>query len=159
MSSWIRALLVHSEEKPMAELKALLEAQGIKTSQARSFAEVEPVMARVGPLALIFTDPVLTDGTWVDVVALAESGHPVIPLIVVSRFVDLRLYLDVLERGAADFLVPPFRNIDIAHVIKGALAGKVGFLASSQRAAARTKLEVLQHDANQPNSGVRAAHA
>jgi DNA-binding NtrC family response regulator len=159
MSSWIHALLIHGEPKPMADLKLVLEALGIKTSQARRCAEAEAAIDLADPPALIFTDPVLTDGTWIDVAALTERFHPAVPLIVVSRFVDLRLYLDVLERGAADFIVPPFRNIDVAHVIKGALAGGFRFPFSSPRAAAAMKSEVRQRDENHPSSRVQTSHA
>jgi FixJ family two-component response regulator len=49
---------------------------------------------------------------------LAFSNSPV---VVVSRLVDLDLYLDVLESGASDFIVPPFQASDVAYVVSGAL--------------------------------------
>ena len=129
------ALLVRYEEKPIADLRPLLEAQGIATRQAGSCGEAESMIARVEPPALIFTDTVLSDGTWANVEGLAKRVSPEVPVIVVSRFVDLRLYLDVLDGGASDFIVPPFRDIDIAHVVKGALGGRFRFASSLARAA------------------------
>jgi two-component system, chemotaxis family, chemotaxis protein CheY len=116
-----RALLVHHEEGPLTELKFVLEGQGIETSRVRTCAEAEAALTRAEPPFLIFTDTVLTDGTWANVAALAEKGHPALSVIVVSRQVDIPLYLDVLESSASDFIVPPFRDADVAHVVKGAL--------------------------------------
>ena len=42
-------------------------------------------------------------------------------LIVASPFVDLTEYLDTVESGAADYVVPPFLGTDIAHVLMAAV--------------------------------------
>jgi len=122
MRARIRALLVHYEEMPMTELKFVLDRLGIETSRARTCAEAEAALDGAEPPRLIFTDTVLTDGTWAKVTALAGKGRPALSVIVVSREVDIPLYLDV-ESGASDFIVPPFRDADVAQVVKGALGG------------------------------------
>ena len=122
MRARIRALLVHYEEMPMTELKFVLDRLGIETSRARTCAEAEAALDGAEPPRLIFTDTVLTDGTWANVTALPGKGRPALSVIVVSREVDIPLYLDV-ESGASDFIVPPFRDADVAQVVKGALGG------------------------------------
>jgi DNA-binding NtrC family response regulator len=123
MRARIRALLVHYEEMPMTELKFVLDRLGIETWGARTCAEAEAALSGAEPPRLIFTDTVLTDGTWANVTALAGKGRLALSVIVVSRQVDIPLYLDVLESGASDFIVPPFRDADVAQVVKGALGG------------------------------------
>ena len=123
MRARIRALLVHYEEMPMTELKFVLDRLRIETSRARTCAEAEAALDGAEPPRLIFTDTVLTDGTWAKVTALAGKGRPALSVIVVSRQVDIPLYLDVLENGASEFIVPPFRDADVAQVVKGALGG------------------------------------
>ena len=122
MRARIRALLVHYEEMPMTELKFVLDRLRIETSRARTCAEAEAALDGAEPPRLIFTDTVLTDGTWANVTALPGKGRPALSVIVVSREVDIPLYLDV-ESGASDFIVPPFRDADVAQVVKGALGG------------------------------------
>ncbi len=117
----IRALLVHQEEGPLTELKFVLEGQGIETSRVRTCAEAEAALTRPEPPLLIFTDAVLADGTWADVLKLAEKEPLAQSVIVVSRHVDIPLYLDALESGASDFIVPPFRVAEVAYVVEGAL--------------------------------------
>jgi hypothetical protein len=107
----ICALLVHHGDAPLAELKLLLERQGMKTRRARTFAEAEPAMTCAATPLVFFTDTVLADATWANVVTL--GAERAVPVIVVSRLLDNPLYLDVLE--------PPFREVNIDFVLKGAL--------------------------------------
>lgn len=152
-----RALLVHDEERPVAELEPLLESLGIEVLQARSCAEAEAALVCAEPPVLIFTDTVLSDGTWADVQSLAE--HPGVPVIVVSRFVDLPFYLEVLESGASDYIVPPFREADLAWVVESALMDRSQIPSGLFRKTTGTRLEVTQHAQNHTASGSRAAHA
>src|SRR5579863_10620138 len=116
MQARVHVLLVHDEEKPLAELKPVLERLGFETSRARSCTEAEAALACLEPPVLIFADTMLTDGAWTDVQSLAE--HSAAPVIVVSRFVDLLFYLEVLERGASDYMVPSFQQDDVAYVVR-----------------------------------------
>jgi DNA-binding NtrC family response regulator len=159
MRTQFRALLVHGEESPAPGLQPFLEGEGIETSWVHSCAKAEAALACVERPALIFTDTVLTDGTWADVETLAEGVRPAVPVIVVSRFVDLPLYLDVLERGAADFIVPPFREADVACVVKGALLNRSRIPSGLSRATTGKRSEVTQNAQNHTCSRVGAAHA
>jgi FixJ family two-component response regulator len=85
---------------------------------------------------LIFTDTALADGIWAEVEALAKRMLPRVPVIVVSGQVNVPLYLDALERGASDFIVPPFRDADLDHVVRGALLNKARIRPAPPRAAA-----------------------
>lgn len=157
MQTRVRALLVHNQQRPVGELKPLLESQGIETLRTGSCAETEAALASIEPPVLIFTDTVLPDGTWADIQSVAE--HLGAPIIVVSRFVDLSFYLEVLERGASDYMVPPFREADVAYVVRGALLDRRRVPSAPPRVTTGTESEVTQHAQNHAPSGVRAAHA
>ncbi len=159
MRGRFRALLVHDQERPMVELKLSLEEQGITTLRARGCAEARAAMASPRPPALIFTDSAFSDGAWADIQALAETVRPAVPVIVVSRFVDIPLYLEALERGAADFIVPPFRDADVQYVVEGALLGRTSIPCGFSRTTPDARAEVTQHAQDHTGSGVRAAHA
>lgn len=157
MQARTHALLVHDKERPIAELKPLLESQGIEVLQVQSCAEVETDLASAEPPVLIFTDTVLSDGTWADVQSLAERSG--VPVIVVSRFVDLPFYLEVLESGASDYIVPPFQEDDVAWVVRGALVDRSRIPSGLFRKTTGTGLEVTQHAQNHTASGAQAVHA
>ena len=77
----------------------------------------ESSRARIPP-QLVFTADKLADGTWAVVVDLAARAQLPVNVIVVSRVVDTRLYLEVIEGGAFDFIAAPLASSDIAYVAR-----------------------------------------
>ena len=112
----VTALLVSDGGEPFEKLELVLNGQGIKTYRARSSAEVVVLLEHPDSPQMIFTDTTFPDGTWADALSLATRHF--VPAIVVSRRMDLKLYVDSLERGAFDFIVPPFVSADLAHIVK-----------------------------------------
>lgn len=121
MPKKLRILLVHDQEEPWNGLTPLLEWQGITTFRARNCAEAECALGSPESHLLVLTEPILPDGTWAEILALAGRMPSPVPVVVVSRYVDVDLYLDVLEKGAWDFIVPPFNAADLAYVVNGAI--------------------------------------
>jgi DNA-binding NtrC family response regulator len=115
----ITALLVSDGQEPFEKLGLALENQGVKSYRARSTAEVQAWLNGPESPQMIFTDTAFHGGTWADILTLAARHR--VPVIVVSRFVDLDLYIHSLERGAFDFIVPPFVSADLAHVVRCAV--------------------------------------
>jgi DNA-binding NtrC family response regulator len=118
MKEEISALLVQNEAEPLDTLEIALRAQSIKTFRARNCQEASLELARATPVHLVFTDSTLPDGTWRDVLGLAAKAPAPVDVIVVARLVDIRLYIEVIESGAFDFITPPFAACDVAHVIR-----------------------------------------
>lgn len=118
--SGITAIVVHDEEEPFRDLKRRLSELGIPSLQLRTFVETKYFLKRLHGSALIFTAIALSDGNWADVLEAAQNATPPCPVIVVSRFVDLNLYLEALQKGAADFIVAPFDTVDLEFIIRSA---------------------------------------
>lgn len=117
MSEPICAILLHHDEYPLSGLKAVLEGQGVNIRRARTCREAAQLLARAPANCVIFTDLVLPDGKWADVLKLA-AGPAGAPVIVVARLVDVRFYVEVIEQGAFDFLAPPFTAREVTHVLR-----------------------------------------
>jgi DNA-binding NtrC family response regulator len=118
MSEEITALLVHDQAEHMAALASMLRYQEIGVRHVRTCRGVRRELARANPPQLIFTDADLHDGKWPDVVEMAESAVQPVNVIVVARVMDEKLYIEALEGGAFDFIVPPFASSDLAHVVR-----------------------------------------
>ena len=69
---------------------------------------------------LVLTDVMLADGDWKDVIRLVNKGAKGTPVIVMSRVVSMKLYLDTQDAGAADFIVPPMAPRDLAYTLNTA---------------------------------------
>jgi DNA-binding NtrC family response regulator len=121
MTDKIPALLVHQNSETLAALKRALERQGMHVLQAESRAQAKRILGGLNPVPLVFTDTQLPDGTWADILAVAEKAAQPVNVIVVARVVDTRFYVEAIETGAFDFIAPPFVAIDLAYVVRSAL--------------------------------------
>jgi len=112
-----RALLVHDQEEPLGQLTRILENLHFEVVHTRSCSEAIQALKGERAPSVVFTDVTLPDGTWKDVVGALKESPSAADVILVSRVVDDRLYITALESGAADFVVPPFRESDVAYII------------------------------------------
>jgi DNA-binding NtrC family response regulator len=110
-------------------LRKVLHEAGVRVHEVRSCAGARLALRALKAPAVLFSDTSLPDGTWADVLALATEGERQVPVIVVSRVVDINLYINALEKGASDFVVPPFYSKDISHVLSCATQKNVAVQA------------------------------
>ena len=121
MPDKIRALLVCQNSDTFSTLKDALKRQRVRVAQAETCARAQRWLGGLDPAPLVFTDTQLPDGTWTDILALAEKAARAVNVIVVAEAVNTRLYVEAIESGAFDFLAPPFDAADLAHVVRCAL--------------------------------------
>ena len=117
MNEQIFALLVQTQRSLNVALKLALHGTGIQTRHVRSCAEARQLLARLPRPHVIFADSRLPDGTWADIVSLADQCPRPLNVVVVSPELDVDLYLKALEGGAFDFIVPPFAGADLLHIV------------------------------------------
>jgi FixJ family two-component response regulator len=67
---------------------------------------------------LVFTEIQLADGNWADVLTLAAKAAAPVNVIVLAPFADVSFYVQVIERGAFDFIVPPLSGPELLHVVR-----------------------------------------
>lgn len=123
MDQNLSVLLVHNREESdfFRSLEDILFKQGIQTSHAASCSEARRSLRGQHPPELVFAEVALPDGSWSDVLELANESRRSARVIVVSPQADMKVYLEVLESSASDFIVPPFRAADVEHVVQVAL--------------------------------------
>jgi DNA-binding NtrC family response regulator len=133
MTERIKALLVHHNSETLATLKGALERQGMHIIEAQSRAQAKRMLGGLNPAPLVFTDTQMPDGTWADILAVAEKAAEPVNVIVVARVVDTRFYVEAIETGAFDFLAPPFNATDLAYVVRTALDNALARRAARPR--------------------------
>ena len=121
MNESITALLVHHNSETLASLRTALERQGLRILHADSRAKAKRLLGGLKPPPLVFTDTELPDGSWADVLAIAQKAAQPVNVIVVARIVNTRFYVEAIETGAFDFLAPPFNATDLAYVVRSAV--------------------------------------
>lgn len=113
------ALLVYDEPHPLESLKPVLRDLSVETCSVRTCEEAGRLISQTQP-QLVFTDASLPDGSWADVVRMAEMASSPVDVIVVGAKEDIRLYLSALEGGAFDFVLPPFEHEALEFVVESA---------------------------------------
>jgi DNA-binding NtrC family response regulator len=118
MKENIKALLVQARQDPLDALRLALEEQAIDIYRARNCGEAAMAIWSDCPPHLVFTDVQLADGNWADVLTLAAKAPAPVNVIVVAPFADVRFYVQAIERGAFDFIVPPLSDPEFLHVVR-----------------------------------------
>jgi DNA-binding NtrC family response regulator len=121
MAEQINALVVSGDDEIFDELRRTLETLGIVVTHARNCHEASRLLKNHKGIDVIFTETDLQDGNWADTLRLAQRLMNYAPVIVVSRNVDVGLYIETIDRGAFDFVTPPFLTSDLAHIVRSAV--------------------------------------
>jgi DNA-binding NtrC family response regulator len=126
-------LLVHNEPDAFRGLEEMLHEQEIRTAQAHQCAEARSLLKETRPVDLVLTDVTLADGTWKDIIRMVRKSAKNTPVIVMSRVVSMKLYLDTQDAGAADFIVPPMAPRDLAYILTTAMDRRVAPVFTRER--------------------------
>ena len=118
MKENIKALLVRARQDPLDALRLALEEQAIDVYTAKNCGDAALAIWSHHPPHLIFTDVQLADGNWADVLALAAKAPAPVNVILVAPFADVSFYVQAIERGAFDFIVPPLSDPEFLHVVR-----------------------------------------
>ena len=136
MKEEISALLLHQPTEPPRVLQKGLEGCSVKVNWLRNYGEALPLLKGADPPHLVFREALLPDGTWTDVVKLALEALKPVKVIVVSRLIDMRLYVETMVGGAFDFIVPPMTSDELAHVLACAVDSVLNLRRTQAMAAA-----------------------
>jgi DNA-binding NtrC family response regulator len=119
MSQHLFALLLHDHPEPFEGLKRTLRDLSVETYSVSTCKEAMDLIAHCKP-HVIFSENSVVDGSWVSVLNMAEAAEVPLSVIVVGDHPDSRHYLSIMERGAFDFVAPPFEHEPLNFVVKGA---------------------------------------
>ena len=121
MDHTLSALVVNDDANLLQQLRNVLETQHVTTRCACTCEEAKAVLSLEEHPDIIFAGTSFADGTWRDLLKLAHQISPGAGVVITTRLADVRLYLDAMDEGAADYIVPPFAASDVAHVVRSTL--------------------------------------
>ena len=120
MNGKVFALMVHERAHPCDALKPFLKRLGVDTFSVSRCAEAARLLEQTEP-HLLFTDTVLPDGTWIDVLNLAEDAAAPICTILVGTSKDPELLQAALSYGAIGHLSAPFDAEEVSEILERAM--------------------------------------
>ena len=113
------ALMVHSRPDPCEALKPVLRRLGVDTFSVSSCEEAAHLLQQTEP-HLLFTDTMLCDGSWIEVLNLTEDAPAPICSILVGNSKKPVLRQTACEYGAFDCLDSPFDSEAVAQTLQRA---------------------------------------
>lgn len=115
-----RALVALAEVEDRRNLARILAECGFEPVLCSTAGEAREAIAS-GRIRIVFCGEVILSGGSSDVLRAAQSSGRHIPVIVCSRFYNTRIYLNVMEMGAYDFVVAPYDRTNVAWIAESAL--------------------------------------
>lgn len=120
MKNRSQALVAVPDVRGRTALASALETKGLDPLFASTLDEAKTIL-RHEAVAVVFCQQRLADGGFEDVLAENAKLTPNIPIIVCSPSDDSSLYIDVMSRGAFDFIAFPYSRHEIDWVLSCAL--------------------------------------
>jgi DNA-binding NtrC family response regulator len=121
MRSKIRSLMVSSRDVSFTAIESVLSALPVKILRARGCEQGGKLLCLPSPVHLVFTDAVLADGNWLDVLDFAQKSKQKVNVVVISPRADVRLYIEAMNHGAFDFITESSTVPEVAHVVRSAI--------------------------------------
>ena len=116
MSERLFALLIDDHSETFQSLRQALKALSVDTYSVDNLKDAQDLVAQCKP-QMIFTTSSVGDRSWMSIQRLAETANAPFSVIVVGAIPDTKLYLSVMERGAFDFIAPPFERESLNFVV------------------------------------------
>jgi DNA-binding NtrC family response regulator len=115
-------ILVIDDDPGLAEVvQMLLTREGFAAEHAGTLRAGLQRVAQ-GALDLVITDLKLPDGTGLDAIRAIRTGHPDLPIIMITSYSSMESAIAALRAGAVDYIIKPFDNDEFVHAIERALA-------------------------------------
>lgn len=116
-------ILIVEDKKSMAEmLKRSFEIEGFSIKTAYRFKEAVDSLS--SDLDAVITDLKLPDGDGLDIVRIAKSFNPSMPIIVMTAYGSIEKAVRAVKDGAYDFITKPFDPEHLIFVTKRAIEEK-----------------------------------
>lgn len=131
-----RILIVDDEAAIRSVLCTLLRSDLHELLEAADLTAARQALASE-PLDIVLTDQRLPDGEGLALLDDVRAADTAIPVIVLTAYASVDLAVEVMRRGAFDFIAKPFRPENVLAVVR-----KAGEHRDLQRENARLRTEV-----------------
>lgn len=107
-----RILIVEDEIEIGRFLSRMLELKGFQTTHVKSGNEFDQLID-LSPFQLAFIDVRLPDRNGIDILKTMKSKAPYCPCVIMTGYSTVKIAIDAIKYGAADFIEKPFEDINV----------------------------------------------
>ncbi|WP_342512517.1 sigma-54 dependent transcriptional regulator [Sporosarcina sp. FSL K6-1522] len=115
-------LIVEDEIELGRFLARLLELKGFQTTQVTSGHAFDQ-LDDLSPFAMAFIDVRLPDRNGIDILRALQTKAPRCPCVIMTGYSTVKIAVDAIRYGAADFIEKPFEDIDMIDQLTDRLVG------------------------------------
>lgn len=115
-----KALVAITDREDREALLETLAECGLEPIFCSTAAEISAILA-LEPTDILFFDTTFVESSVDGLPRAMSSGELIPPVIVCSRFYDPAIYLEVIQRGAFDYIVYPYCVDDMRWILGTAL--------------------------------------
>ena len=115
-----KALVAISDRENREAVVQALPACGFEPIFCSTIGEIQEILASEAT-AVLLCDTAFADASFDGLPRDISSGELIPPVIVCSRFYDPAIYLEVIYRGAFDYIVYPYRSDGVRWILDTAL--------------------------------------
>ncbi len=130
-----KTLVIIQDPPSVAALSERLAGRGLDLMFCTTVSEAVRILAR-NKVQAIFSQARLPDGTFREILRLADPHRSQVPVVVCSDFYDKNTYIEAMSLGAFDYIVYPYRAEEVDWLMASARA-KMQEAAPSERRRAR----------------------
>jgi DNA-binding NtrC family response regulator len=141
-----KTLVVIHDPPSVDALSQRLAGRGLDLIFCSTVSEAVNLLARETVNA-VFSQARLPDGTFREILRLADPRRSHIPVVVCSDFYDKNTYIEAMSLGAFDYIAYPFRRQEVDWILRHARIKMQEFSAPSRRAARRLSPAHASHAA------------
>src|SRR3954466_4768452 len=116
-----RVLVVDDEESIREIVASMLAAAGYVTRQASSGMEALGILNSGEEFDLMLSDLMMRDLDGIGLLEQTKTGHPDLPVIMVTAVHDISVALAAIRNGAYDYLLKPFEREQLLAAVSRAL--------------------------------------
>jgi len=104
-------LIIEDEVELGRFLSRLIELKGYKTTHVKSGNEFDKIID-FSPFKLAFIDVRLPDRNGIDMLKMMKIKAPNCQCVIMTGYSTVKIAVDAIKHGAADFIEKPFEDID-----------------------------------------------
>lgn len=120
MMSRMRVLVALADPASQRALSNILPLYSADPVFATTMREARAVLASE-PVALVVCEDCLIDGSYRDLLPVAQAARGDVPVVVTSRVDNPEEYLEAMKLGAFDFVAAPFSRTELDRIVHNAL--------------------------------------
>jgi len=118
-----RYIFIVDDEEPIRKvLNTHLAREGFEVITSCGGAGIFDTLRAVGGIDLIISDIRMPEVDGIRILEFARENMETVPVVMLTGLTDINLAIDVMKKGAFDFLMKPVRKEDLMVVVRKALS-------------------------------------